>query len=243
MRARLACVALVALAVAEYAVSPPALWRDVLPTAAHRWVMQQPVASRVLDCTPLDQESASVQWLTGDRVALPTARSSDCAEPTWRQKLAADGYTHLLVRRDTAERPMARATPGAPTACVRPRASTTDVFAVDGANAGVYTPAMTGFFPREHDAESDVAMDGRPTRRGRSSTPAPQPIVATLDLELAAFHVSRAAEAARSTGGRCRRSIVEPSRRVYRLGPLTLDARRARAHVSSGRSRRRSPTR
>ena len=39
--ARAICAALVALAIAEYAVWPPALSRDVLPTAAHRWVMQQ----------------------------------------------------------------------------------------------------------------------------------------------------------------------------------------------------------
>ena len=41
-RAQIACLALVALAAGEYAVSPSALWRDVLPTAAHRWVARQP---------------------------------------------------------------------------------------------------------------------------------------------------------------------------------------------------------
>ena len=41
-RARIFCVALVALVMGEYAVSPSAMWRDVLPTAAHRWVVQQP---------------------------------------------------------------------------------------------------------------------------------------------------------------------------------------------------------
>ena len=30
-----------------------ALWRDVLPTAAHRWVMQQRRSIRALDCAPL----------------------------------------------------------------------------------------------------------------------------------------------------------------------------------------------
>ena len=37
-RARIVGIALVALAAGEYAVSPTAVWRDVLPTAAHRWV-------------------------------------------------------------------------------------------------------------------------------------------------------------------------------------------------------------
>ena len=41
-RAQIVCLALVALAAGEYAVAPSALWRDVLPTTAHRWVTQQP---------------------------------------------------------------------------------------------------------------------------------------------------------------------------------------------------------
>ena len=59
-----------AIGAGEYAVSPRAQWRDVLPTTAHRWVTRQPGRVRVLDCTPLDQESESVQWLSGYRVAL-----------------------------------------------------------------------------------------------------------------------------------------------------------------------------
>jgi hypothetical protein len=101
-RAQIVCVALVALAAGEYAVSPSALWRDVLPTAAHRWVMQQVGPMRVLDCTPLGQESESVQWLTGYRVTLLGGSISDCTDANLSRKLAANGYTHLLVRRDTA---------------------------------------------------------------------------------------------------------------------------------------------
>ena len=52
-RAQIVCVALVALAAGEYMVWPPALWRDVLPTSAHRWVTRQPDRLRVLDCAPL----------------------------------------------------------------------------------------------------------------------------------------------------------------------------------------------
>ena len=90
-RARIAGVALVALAAGEYVVLPSALWRDVLPTTAHRWVMAQEyrVPVPVLDCTPLDQESESVQWLTGYRVSLLGGSISDCSEPNFPQKLAA----------------------------------------------------------------------------------------------------------------------------------------------------------
>ena len=74
------CVALVVLAAGEYAASPSALWRDVLPTTAHRWVMRQPGRVRALDCTPLDQESESVQWLTGSRVTLLGGSIGDCSD-------------------------------------------------------------------------------------------------------------------------------------------------------------------
>ena len=101
-RAQILCLTLVALAAGEYAVSPPALWRDVLPTTAHRWVVRQPGRVRALDCTPLDQESESVQWLTGYRVTLLGGPIGDCSDAHLSEKLAAYGYTHLLVRRDSA---------------------------------------------------------------------------------------------------------------------------------------------
>jgi hypothetical protein len=102
-RAQVVCAALLVLAVGEYAVSPPALWRDVLPTTAHRWVTRQAGEMRVLDCTPLTRESESVPWLTGYRVVLLSGSISDCSGANLSQTLAAQGYTHLLVRRDSAD--------------------------------------------------------------------------------------------------------------------------------------------
>lgn len=101
--ARISCIALVALAAGEYAVLPSALWRDVLPTKAHRWITRQPGRIRALDCTPLNQESESVQWLTGYRVMMLGGSISDCTDPNLSQKLAVNGFTHVLVRRDTAD--------------------------------------------------------------------------------------------------------------------------------------------
>lgn len=98
-RTRLACAALLVLAAAEYAVSPFSMWRDVLPTTAHRSVVQFADPAKVLDCTPLDQESESVQWLTGGRIMMLAGSISDCAEADLAEKLAANRYTHLLVRR------------------------------------------------------------------------------------------------------------------------------------------------
>ena len=159
-RAQIACFALVALAGVEYAVSPRALWRDVLPTAAHRWVVQHGDRARVLDCTPLTQESQSVQWLTGSRVAVLGGAIGDCAEPNLPGKLAANGYTHLLVRRDTsdghwfAERPSPEG--------LRAAASFdgAQVFEVTAHPPAIHTATMTGVLPARAQRGVDVAMDG-----------------------------------------------------------------------------------
>src|SRR4029078_10967029 len=73
--------ALIVLTIAEYAVWPPALSRDVLPTTAHRWVVQQPAGLRVLGCEPLTIASASVAWLTGGRITSGDRAATDCADP------------------------------------------------------------------------------------------------------------------------------------------------------------------
>ena len=101
--AQFACVALVTVAAGEYLVSPSALSRDVLPTTAHRWVAQHTDPVRVLDCTPLSRESESVQWLTNGRVTLLGGSIGDCTEANLPSKLAANGYTHLLMRRGPAD--------------------------------------------------------------------------------------------------------------------------------------------
>jgi hypothetical protein len=102
-RARIACVVLLAIAAGEYAVLPSTLWRDVLPTTAHRWVTRQTGRLQVLDCTAFNQESESVQWLTGYRVQLLSGSINSCTDPNLSRKLAANGYTHLLVRRESAD--------------------------------------------------------------------------------------------------------------------------------------------
>ena len=122
---------------------------------------------RVLDCTPLNQESESVQWLTGYRVTLLGGSIGDCTEPNLSQKLAANGYTHLLVRRDTADGQWFADHPAPDGLRVAARFDDGQVFAVTARTPAIYTATMTGFFPREHDAEWTWRWMG-PTRRGRS---------------------------------------------------------------------------
>ncbi len=219
-RAEIVCVALVALAAGEYAVWPPALWRDVLPTTAHRWVAQQGDSVRALDCTPLNQESESIRWLTGDRVMLLEGPTSDCAEPNFSQKLAATGYTHLLVRQHTADGQWLAK--HLPRDGLQVAASFDDgrVFTVVARAPAIYTATMTGFFPREHNAEWTWRWMGKDAACTIMNTSA-QPIVTTLDIELSAFARARRMEL-RLDGRDLQTLVVEPPRRIYQIGPLSV---------------------
>jgi hypothetical protein len=219
MRAHIAMVVLVALAAGEYAVSPSALWRDVLPTAAHRWVAQQPDGVRVFDCTPLTQETASVQWLTHHRVSLRSA-ASDCTEPQLAQKVAATGFTHLLVRRDSADGDWFAAHP--PPEGLRVAATFHDaqIFTVTAPTPPIYTAAMTGFFPREHDAEISWRWMGADAAWTIVNT-GTRPIVAALGLDMSSFHRSRDMQLWLD-GRPVQTIVVAPSRRSYQIGPLTV---------------------
>ena len=101
-RGRIASALLLLVVVGEYALWPSSLWHDVLPTAAHRWVARQPAGVRVLDCVKYTPAEASVPWLTGRQVVPAGGSFTDCTEPLLPGKLAAAGFTHVLVRRETA---------------------------------------------------------------------------------------------------------------------------------------------
>jgi hypothetical protein len=221
-RAQIACLALVALAAGEYAVAPSALWRDVLPTPAHRWVAQQPGRVRVLDCVPLSQESQSVQWLTADRVTFLGSAASDCTEPHFSGKLAAMGYTHLLVRRDTPDGQWFAEQPFVDGLRVAADFDDGKVLAVTAETPAMYTSTMTGFFRRERDAEWTWRWMGKDAAWTIVNTSA-QPVVTTLAIELSAFHRARRLQLSLD-GRHVQTLIVEPSRRTYQIGPLTVIA-------------------
>jgi hypothetical protein len=219
-RAQVVGVALVALAAAEYAVSPAALWRDVLPTTAHRWVRQQADPVRALDCTPITQESESVQWLTDGRVTLLSDSISDCTEADLPRKLVAKGYTHLLVRRDAADgRPFVEHHPPGGLRLAA-RFDDGQLFEVTAQMPAIYTATLTGFSPRETGAGWSWRWMGANAAWTVVNTSA-RPIVATLGLEMSAFHRARGLEVLLD-GRSVQTLVVEQSRRMYRLGPLTL---------------------
>jgi hypothetical protein len=218
-RGRVASVVLASMIVGEYAVAPSAMWRDVLPTAAHRWMMRQAEPARALDCTPPDQESASVLWLTAGRIVLLDAETPDCAEPRLPEKLAATGYTHLIVRPGGAAPgwPGGVAPDGLTAAA---RFADAQVFAVSSAVPAIYTAALTGWSPREYDAVRSWRWMGA-AGEWRIVNTVGGPCSALLDVEIAAFHHSRALEV-RLDGQLLQTVVVEPARRVYRLGPMLL---------------------
>jgi hypothetical protein len=219
-RAQIGCLALVALAAGEYMVWPPALWRDVLPTSAHRWIMRQPDRLRVLDCTPLTLESASVQWLTGHRVSLLTGALDDCLEPDLPRKLAAVGYTHLLVRRSNWEGRWFANRRAPDGLRLQAHFGDGDVFAVTAETPPVYTAEMTAFSNREFSEDWTWRWMG-PDASWKIVNTSARPIVAAIDLEMSAFHRARRMEL-RLDGHPVQTLVVEPLRRIYQIGPFTV---------------------
>ncbi len=219
VRGRIAAMALVVVAFGEYAVSPLALWRDALPTAAHRWVTRQPGRVHALDCAELTRESASVQWLTNDRITLLAGATDDCLEPNLPYKLAANGFTHVIIRRGTPE--SQEFDDHAPPAGFTLAARFADgrVFSVTAATPIIYTATMSGFFPREYDGSRSWRWMGAQGEWTIVNTGA-RPIVATLTLELSANPAERMD--VRLDGRHLQTLAVVPSRRTYQLGPLTL---------------------
>lgn len=216
--ARIVCAGLVALAAFEYALSPSALWRDALPTTAHRWLVQQGEQARALDCSPLDPTSDSVQWLTRSRVTLLGGALSDCEEPHLSEKLAAQGYTHLVVRRRTARADWSPVPITRDGLVVAARFRDAEVLAITARPPAIYLRAMTGFFPREQDAAWTWRWMG-PDAIWTIVNTTRRPIVATLTLEMSAFHQARRVSVWLDDR-LVQTLVVDQPRRLHHLGPL-----------------------
>jgi hypothetical protein len=218
--AQIACAVLVSLIAVEYAVSPVALWRDVLATKTQRWVTRQPGKLQALDCMSLNRNSQqSIQWLTGYRVLLASS-PGECTEPNFAGKLAATGYTHLLVRRDTAEARWFAKRSAEGGLQVAADLDDGQVFAVTATPPTIYTAAMRGFFRRQHNDTRSwqwMAQDAAMTVANTGV----QPILSMLAVELWAFQHTRTLEL-RLDGRRVQDLLVLRTRRVYEVGPITV---------------------
>jgi hypothetical protein len=213
------CIGLVAISVFEYWVRPDTLWRDVLPTSAHRWVMRQGDAVRALDCAPTNHESRSVEWLTGERILLVGRLASDCAEPQLPAKLAATGFTHMIVRAPSGS--------GHSPGTIEPHelqvaAELQDgkVLAITARPALIYVVASAGFYPREHEGPRSWEWMGASAAWTLVNSQE-HTVSVFLDLELSAFHHPRKLELLLD-GGHLQALTVVPHRRTYRVGPFAL---------------------
>jgi hypothetical protein len=218
--ARTLCLMLVALAVFEYVVWPSSLVRDVLPTSAHRWAARQPATVRVLDCAPLTPESASIQWLSHNRVLLGRGGLSDCGEPDFAGKLAAAGYTHMIPRAGAPESGRAsllQAVDGlGPVTGFRKE----ELLAVTAPAPALYTAEMTGFYGREWNGTETWRWMARRggwlvEHRGNGQ------ITAFVNVEMSAFAQSRRLRVLLD-GRTVQTLVVDQQPRSYRIGPLAM---------------------
>ena len=177
----------------EYAPFPPWRWRDVLPTRAHRWLAAQTGSLRVLDCVPPSRVSASLAFsLLGHEGSLLGAPPfDDCGEPHLADKLKARGYTHVVVRRDSAGRWLAG---HLPSEGLSRGAAFEDgwILEVKGERPRVYVSAMLGFYPREYQGDATWRWMGQ---TGALRVVATRESAGTvLQLELKAFPGDRRVE-------------------------------------------------
>jgi hypothetical protein len=218
--ARVAAAALGVAAAFEYAVSPGAMSRDVLPTDAHRWVMDAPGRIYALDCSGATPESESIPWLSRGRIAVAHGNADDCMQPRLSDALAADGYSHVIVRRHSSEGRWfaGRGTPDGLTMAAW--FDTATVFAVSPAEAHVFTARMTGFSPRETDDTSTWRWMGREASWTVVNASADVQ-AAVVDVELSAFQHARPLVILLD-GQQVQSLTVEAEKRLVRLGPFIL---------------------
>jgi len=95
-RAALAAAAVVVLTMTEYGTLPPRA-HEVLPSAAHRWLADEPNAGAILDCLPRAGSSPFAGWLMRRTVTSPPYPVASCDVPDLSSRLAAAGYAFVLV--------------------------------------------------------------------------------------------------------------------------------------------------
>jgi hypothetical protein len=233
---RRAAALLLVLVVMEYAPFPPWRWRDVLPTRAHRWLAVQPGPLRVLDCVHPSRASDlfalgllhhDVSLLGGSFVARGGRRESvgaasidDCGEPQLGHKLAALGYTHVVVRRDCqAGKWMARRpTPDGLTRGVEFEDGW--VLVVTPKQPGAFVNGLLGFYPREYAGPMTWRWMGQ-SGSLKLVNAAEQPVTTVLEVDLLAFPGHRRVEWLLDGRRRGELEVVAEWRRyVVPLGPV-----------------------
>jgi hypothetical protein len=145
-------VATVLLVVAAFEYLPlPARAHDVLPTDAHRWIASVPSTGRTLDCYPGRRTEATIPWLMQRDVSFLDASIKTCGDPQIGMKLAAMGYSQLLVRRS----PAASKLPAPLPVGLTPARSfeDSDIYTVETTPPRIVILPAAGFFGYEHQGD------------------------------------------------------------------------------------------
>jgi hypothetical protein len=214
---RIAATALLALGVFE--LWPlPARAHDVLPTAGHRWLATQTDDSPALDCYPANQADRFVAWLMKRQVSFLSVDIPTCTDPELGQKLAALGYTHIIVRGGTAASKLL--SPLAPGIALAQDFPDSRVYTVATKLPPVVTVSASGFYGYEHQNDDWWRwMSPVGTWTVRNTTATAQRV--TLSVDLVPIGVPRTV-AVRLDGASAAMLALGMDRRQFVLGPWTL---------------------
>ncbi len=212
---------LVLLVAVELAPIPPWRWRDVLPTASHRFLSGQTGPVNVIDCVPGHHvgERTSAGLFTHDIRLL--ASWEDCGDPDFGAKLAGLGVSHLVVRRPSGLSSwLTRHEPAAGLDLERDFGDSL-LFTVDPAPPEVYAEIAGGFYWREYTESSSYRWMGEAGRLTVvNSTDRPQRV--ELEMELQAFPRARAL-VIEVDGRPVDELAVYPLLRSQPVGPFVLE--------------------
>lgn len=126
----------------------PVRAHDVLPTTAHRWLASQPANGPAFDCYPANQADRFVPWLMQRPLFFLGEQIKTCSDPELGRKLAALGYTHVIVRGGEASSKLLQPLP--PGISVAEDFPDSHVYTVASTLPPVVTVAAGGFFDYEH---------------------------------------------------------------------------------------------
>jgi hypothetical protein len=141
--------AAVLLAIGAFEFWPlPVRAHDVLPTSAHRWLVAQPSTGPALDCYPANQADRFVPWLMQRQLSFLGHEIKTCSDPELGRKLAALGFTHVIVRGGEASSKLVQPLPSG--IAVAEDFPDSHVYTVASTLPPVVTVSATGFYEYEH---------------------------------------------------------------------------------------------
>ena len=214
---QLTAAALLAIGVFEFWPLPMRA-HDVLPTSAHRWLASQPASGAAFDCYPANQADRLVPWLMGRQLSFLNDTVKTCSDPELGRKLAALGYTHLIVRGgEASSKPVQPLPPGIAVAEDFPDSH---VYTVASTLPPVVTVAASGFYDYEHQNDDWwrwMSPNGRWTVR--NTTAMVQTV--TLSVDLVPIGTPRTLTVTLDAGPSTSLPLGM-TRRQYTLGPWVL---------------------